>query len=205
MTDQALTPVTFETMEQVVIGGDLDQLKPRERVGYYKRVCESLGLNPFTRPFLYIKLNGRLTLYAAKDCTEQLRRIHGIAIEGLKRETIDGIHVVTAYAKNARGRPDTATGAVSIEGLKGEALANAMMKAETKAKRRVTLSIAGLGWLDESETSGIQSGVVVDVDIETGEVTGDDKWDHQASKRKSAEAPQKPPAELKRAKAAPFD
>jgi hypothetical protein len=30
-------------------------------------------------------------------------------------------------------------------------LANALMRAETKAKRRVTLSIAGLGWLDETE------------------------------------------------------
>ncbi len=29
------------------------------------------------------------------------------------------------------------------------------MKAETKAKRRVTLSIVGLGWLDETETDSI--------------------------------------------------
>ena len=144
-------------------------------------------------------------MYAAKDCTEQLRRIHGITIFSLTSEVIDGVYLVTAKASNAKARLDQSTGAVSIEGLKGEALANAMMKAETKAKRRVTLSIAGLGWLDESETSSIQSGVVVDVDIETGEMKGDDKWDHQASKRKIAEAPQKPPAELKRAKAAPFD
>jgi hypothetical protein len=34
-------------------------------------------------------------------------------------------------------------------------LANALMKAETKAKRRVTLSIAGLGWLDETELETI--------------------------------------------------
>ena len=39
--------------------------------------------------------------------------------------------------------------------LKGDALANALMKAETKAKRRVTLSIAGLGWLDETELDTI--------------------------------------------------
>ena len=42
-------------------------------------------------------------------------------------------------------------GVVSITGLKGENLANAMMKAETKAKRRATLSICGLGWMDEVE------------------------------------------------------
>jgi hypothetical protein len=39
--------------------------------------------------------------------------------------------------------------------LKGDALANALMKSETKAKRRVTLSIAGLGWLDETELETI--------------------------------------------------
>jgi hypothetical protein len=43
--------------------------------------------------------------------------------------------------------------AVAVKGLIGEALANAYMKSETKAKRRVTLSIMGLGLLDESEIS----------------------------------------------------
>jgi hypothetical protein len=55
------------------------------------------------------------------------------------------------------GRCDESTGAVSVSGLKGEALANAYMKAETKAKRRVTLSILGLNMLDESEVESMQS------------------------------------------------
>ena len=46
-------------------------------------------------------------------------------------------------------------GAVSTAGLKGEALANSMMKATTKSKRRVTLSICGLGMLDETEIDSI--------------------------------------------------
>jgi hypothetical protein len=50
---------------------------------------------------------------------------------------------------------DAAKGAVSVQGLKGEALANALMKAETKAKRRATLSICGLGFLDETEIEDI--------------------------------------------------
>jgi hypothetical protein len=46
------------------------------------------------------------------------------------------------------------------------------MKAVTKAKRRVTLSICGLGWLDESEIETISRSAVrrVDVDKETGEI-----------------------------------
>ena len=47
------------------------------------------------------------------------------------------------------------TGAVPIAGLKGEEFANALMKAETKAKRRATLSICGLGVLDETEVETI--------------------------------------------------
>jgi hypothetical protein len=44
---------------------------------------------------------------------------------------------------------------VPIGSLKGDSLCNALMKGETKAKRRVTLSIAGLGWLDETELETI--------------------------------------------------
>jgi hypothetical protein len=35
------------------------------------------------------------------------------------------------------------------------------MKAETKAKRRVTLSIVGLGWTDESELPGVPRAEIV--------------------------------------------
>ena len=42
-------------------------------------------------------------------------------------------------------------GCVAVGHLKGERLANAMMKCEIKAKRRVTLSICGLGMFDEAE------------------------------------------------------
>ena len=57
-----------------------------------------------------------------------------------------------AYGQDKTGRIDAALGSVSIVGLRGEALSNAKMKAETKAKRRATLSICGLGFvLDETE------------------------------------------------------
>ena len=64
--------------------------------------------------------------------------------------------MVTAQAVDKTGRQDESTGMVDISNLKGQNLANAFMKAETKAKRRVTLSICGLGMLDESEIEDIQ-------------------------------------------------
>jgi hypothetical protein len=160
-------------MEQVVIGGDLSRLTSQQRVLYYRQVCESVGLNPLTRPFDYLVLNGKLTLYANRGASDQLRRLRAISIEKVEREELGGLFVVTVYGKDKAGRVDTAIGAVPIEGLKGEAKANAMMKAETKAKRRLTLSLAGLGWLDESEVDTIPDARHVQVDGETGEILGE--------------------------------
>ena len=139
------------TIEKVMVRGDLSSLSATERVNYYNQVCQSLGLNPLTRPLEFVRLQGKETLYARKDATDQLRRIHGVSIEITKRERIEDVYVVQAKATSKDGRYDEATGAVTIGGAKGDALANALMKAETKAKRRVTLSICGMGILDESE------------------------------------------------------
>lgn len=141
--------------EKVLVGGDLSKLSSQERLTYIGAVCNSLGLNPLTRPFEYINLSGKLTLYARKDATEQLRSLRGISIEIVSREVVEDTYVVTARAVDASGRRDESIGAVSIGGLKGDAKANAIMKAETKAKRRVTLSISGLGLLDETEIETI--------------------------------------------------
>lgn len=147
----ANAPPTSATIERVLIQGDLSALTEADRVAYYGRVCETLGLNPATRPFEYLKLNGKLILYARKDATEQLRKLNGVSVVRLTREVVEGIYVVTARVKDGTGRTDESIGAVPIDGLKGEARANAMMKAETKSKRRATLSICGLGMLDETE------------------------------------------------------
>lgn len=160
----------FAIVEQVVVSGNLTELTPAQRVQYYNRVCESLGLNPYTKPFDYITLNGKLTLYARKDATEQLRRIQRISITGLDAKLVDDLYIVNATAMTPDGRIDQATGAVSVNGLKGESKANAIMKAETKAKRRVTLSICGLGWTDESEVDSIPGAQRVSVNMDTGEI-----------------------------------
>ena len=44
-------------IEKVLIQEDVFQLSEADRVAYYSHVCESLGLNPRTQPFAYIKPN----------------------------------------------------------------------------------------------------------------------------------------------------
>jgi len=146
-------------IERVLMEGDLKALTPPQRVALYMDTCASLGLNPRTRPFDYIQLNGKLVLYAKKDATDQLRNTRGISVTIKAREVQEDVYVVTACASLPNGRTDESVGAVPIAGLKGESRANAMMKAETKAKRRVTLSICGLGMLDESEADSVPSAV----------------------------------------------
>ena len=144
-----------EIAERVVIQGDLAKLTPEERTRHYLAVCDSMSLNPLTRPLEYITLNGKLTLYVRKDATDQLRKLHNISISISSRQLLEGVYIVTAKARTPDGREDEDAGAVNVAGLKGEALGNATMKAITKAKRRVTLSICGLGMLDESEVETI--------------------------------------------------
>lgn len=157
--------ISAELLEKVVITGDLSKLSSNDRMQYYASVCKSVGLNPLTKPFDYITLNGKLVLYANKNCTDQLRRIHNVKIEVKSRERLDDVYVVTARASNPSGREDEEIGAVNIANLKGDSLANALMKATTKAKRRVTLSICGLGMLDESEIETIPGAQPVDPDV----------------------------------------
>jgi hypothetical protein len=150
-TPAPLTPHGHELVELMLRHGDLSKLSVEERNSYYLEVCRSTGLNPLTRPFEYLVLSGKLTLYARKDATDQLRARDKISVVSSTASESHGCYVVTTKVQNAAGRTDVSTGAVFLGGARGEAVANLMMKAETKAKRRATLSICGLGMLDETE------------------------------------------------------
>lgn len=143
----------MEAVERVLMQGDLSRLTADERLLYYRQVCDSLGLNPLTQPFEYLNFNGKLRLYPTKDCAAQLRRLHEVSLEIIAQETVADVLLVRVRAtlpggKGRHRRVDEDEGAVAVAGLKGEALANAVLKCVTKAKRRATLSVCGLGFLD---------------------------------------------------------
>ena len=154
MTTTLTTP-NIQKIEELLVTGNLKQFSPQEKVAYINKVCETLGLNPLTRPFEFVSFQGREVMYAKKDCTDQLRKIHGVSVRVTKQEIIDGLLFITVEATDKTGRTDSDVGVLNISGLKGDAMANASMKCLTKAKRRVTLSICGLGILDETEIETI--------------------------------------------------
>lgn len=150
-----ITPKQGDMLFSLIVDGDVSKLTPVQKVEYYSKFCESLGLNPLTKPFDYIRLQGKEVLYAKKDATEQLRKINGVSVTGMDSKQVSDVWITQVTVSDKTGRTDIATGAVSIKNLAGDGLANAVMKCETKAKRRATLSICGLGVLDEMELETI--------------------------------------------------
>jgi hypothetical protein len=190
MSDAIITTQNMNAIEGVLVGGDLSRLTPEQRVQYYRAVCQSLDLNPLTRPFDYITLSGKLTLYARKDCAEQLRNKRQISIDKPEIRFEDDWIIVTVCA-HIDGRTDSDVGAVKKTDMQGN-FGNALMKAVTKAKRRVTLSICGLGMLDETEVETIPDAKPVVV-TETGEIVNGNSTPVLAPTR-SANTNAKPPA-----------
>ena len=168
---ELMNPQSAEMLEKVIVDGDLSKLSATQRLDYYMQVCKSCGLNPLTKPFAYIRLNGMLTLYARKDATDQLRKIHGVSVTKLTREDTEDTIAFTAEGHDATGRTDVEIGAVSRKDMRGD-LSNVIMKAATKAKRRFTLSICGLGMLDETEVETIPDARPVIVD-DKGNIMGE--------------------------------
>jgi hypothetical protein len=147
-----------ELMERIIAAGDVAALAPEDRAHYLVRVAESAGLNPLSQPFDLIPgQGGKLKLYPNKSATDQLRKMYRLrTILRGAREEPKGIYVIEVEVTDGI-RTETNIGAVPIAGLQGEALANAMMKAHTKAKRRATLDFVGLGLLDEIEVEVLRS------------------------------------------------
>ena len=162
-------PIDAAIMESVLLGGDLSNLTPEQRVSYYRNVCESVGLNPLTKPFDYMTLNGKLTLYAKKDATDQLRKINNVSIDDVDIVENETQFLVKVKGHDSTGRTDVEIGVVKKSDMQGN-LGNVQMKAVTKAKRRLTLSLCGLGWLDETEVETIRDARLMNVKDDTGEI-----------------------------------
>ena len=141
------------TLANILITGDLSKLDQKQQWSYYAALCERLEIDPYTRPFQLLNLKGKLTMYATKACTEQLASTRNLTVDPYDVQLIDGLAIVKAKALKPTGQYATASGVVSVENLKGEDKANAVMKAETKACRRAVLRLCGLGMLDETETT----------------------------------------------------
>jgi hypothetical protein len=150
---------------EAVLKGNLKGLPPELKANYYSAVCQSIGLNPATKPFDFIDMQGKEVLYPGKNCTDQLRSLRGISLSGPKITYDGSLIFVEITATDRKGRTDTDFGILDTSAGLNKSLsrADAILKAITKAKRRVTLSICGLGYLDDAANQ-IDSGEAVLLD-----------------------------------------
>ena len=190
-----------DIVSNIVLKGDISGLSPDQKVSYYKSVCEKLGIDPSTQPFQLLNLSGKQVLYCSKAGGEQLTAKYKISHDIRERATVSDVFVVYVRAIDPDGRFEDSSGAVSITGLKGDALANAMMKAETKAKRRSTLSLLGLGTLDETEIETIPNAIAIPINgnveaTQTPEPKKNGSFDPATEEANSKKYPDKKWAEL---------
>jgi len=148
--------VDDKSLFNLVTNGDASKLSDTQKLQYYKARCDAAGLDPRTAPFQFIRLQGREILYATKEASNQLASKHGIRLEVVSQITENGIRTVVVRAIAKDGRQTDEIGCVPLDNLKGADLANAFMKAVSKAKRRAVLSLCGLGMMDESEIETVK-------------------------------------------------
>ena len=158
------------TKHAILNGGDLSALSAAQRDAYCEAWAKDLGLNPTSGPIQCMLITQkeknavtgrwedkhRLIAYATKAATDQLRALHRVKI--LRSEVTFTADMVTVTVEGGLpdGRNDIEVGAVALADHGGVPFspaqrANAVMKAMTKAKRRLTLSLIGAGLPDESE------------------------------------------------------
>lgn len=183
MATQALTIVRDQDdnkaamIERVITAGNLAELTAEERISYYLRMCKVIEVDPVIKPFdlikTYMKGGGEIiSLYPNAKLAAHLEKKHKLSIpmEDGKYDDKRGLYSVKARAIGPDGRYVEASGWVSITNLTGEYLANAMMRAETKAFRRSVLRWSGLALPDESEMVDVPGAARVDFDFQTGEI-----------------------------------
>lgn len=139
----------------IVLRGDLSGLNEDQKKQYYLYRCKQVGLDPAAKPFDLLTLNGKQILYANASATQQLCALHKLSTQITHRERVDGIYIVSVRVTGSDGRVSENQGAVDVGNQVGERLANAILKATTKAIRRSVLAHCGLGMLDETEVETI--------------------------------------------------
>ena len=189
-----------DTLNNIILNGDISGLEPPQLLEYYKWYCERFGLDSASKPFQIIEFKeGKKVLYCTREGCQQLSKINEVSHQITDRQIQDTpegkIFLVTARAILPSNRFSESIGAVSLYkadgvwmnqqspkknyfkpngkylSLKGDEYCNAIMKTETKAKRRATLDLLGLGIMEEQEVETIPNAKIENINPQI-EITG---------------------------------
>jgi len=156
-TGSKLTTAESEAVDQL-LQMDVQKLTQEQTSKYLFWLAKRRGLDPMTKPFDLITLQGKRVVYANAGCADQLREIHRISIEVLEEGPLrlgdqvrPDVYIVKVKASLPDGRSLIEVGGAGIENQTGENLWIAIAKSYTRAQRRATLGLCGLGVPDISE------------------------------------------------------
>lgn len=162
-SETAPVPTVESLTEKLLEKKDFSGLTPPERAVLLLELCRKHALDPLSKPFGFLTVDGRVLLYAFKAASDGISKARGLTV--LSKETQDlggGAMIYTVWVADqdylksggTSGRKRCDVGVVPA-GLQGTALANAHKKAMTQALRRAILGLEAPGFLDESETEDI--------------------------------------------------
>lgn len=165
-----LMQLSSEIVSSIILNNDLSVLSKEQRVQYVGYRCQKAGLDVAGSPFNLIpNKEGKLFLYANKEAAAQLNQLRSLSPVVSKEEFLmdNTIYKVTyKVTENGRATEDCgAVGLVKIKKMNGQPdeirklspdeVADAIMKAHTKAKRRAILTHCGIGTNDLDDTPAI--------------------------------------------------
>ena len=144
-------------MLAILARGNIASLSEADRTRYILALCDALGLDPRFKPIDLIPgQGGALVPYLNRGATDALARrdkVQRITVVQPKVVAIGSVECVLCVSRatmpDGRYEERVATSLLRDH-------ANAFMKVETKAYRRATIAVLGIGMLDESELDGIR-------------------------------------------------
>ena len=155
------TPEVMDALTAAVLNGDMKGLPPETKIEYYNAVCHAVGIDPMQHPFEYIPVKGgKEKLYWTAVGAFTLNAMQGGSVTDDGAMLDDDNWIARATAAMPGGRQATNIGVVyvgptsrwdstkrervAVPALDGQDLADARMKAVTKAQRRACLSLSGM-------------------------------------------------------------
>jgi hypothetical protein len=144
-----------QSIVTAIANGELGTLSESQRAEYYDHECTRMGLDPASAPLLWVKLNGKLVLYASRRCGDMLAAKYGVTCQVLEGPVVKDFGQVAVLYARVRASMSDGRYVEDVGALPTTDLVNGLMKVVSKATRRAVLRLVGFGGLDESELETI--------------------------------------------------
>jgi hypothetical protein len=154
------------TVIDQLIRGDVSGVPREALLRYIFTFCERVGISPLAVPFSLMKTQRGMQLVANRNFYDAVAGKYSVSRECVGEGLFEGTKLYfTRYrATTPDGRVTEDMALVDTAGLNGNDLANAIMKAHTKGRNRVTRAHLGFPFPDETEAETVPGASVVSIE-----------------------------------------